>query len=148
MTRKRRIILLSFLILAVTAFIFSNSMKGSGASHEDSGRLLAWFQPLMERIFGEGTTDWSFWLRKTAHITEFCALGLLVSGLIETLQKNLYGYGLFYALSVGVLDEFIQSFSDRTSMVGDVLIDFSGALLGFGIICLIKLIKKRKNNGD
>lgn len=148
MTRKKQIILLIVLILAVTAFIFSNSLKGSDASHEDSGRLLAWFQPLMEWLFGEGNTDWSFWLRKTAHIVEFCTLGVLVSLLIDLLKKGLRGYDLFYVLAVAVVDEFIQSFTGRTSQVLDILIDFSGALLGFGIVLLIKKIKKRKNNGD
>lgn len=141
--RKRRILILTLLILGVTAFIFSNSLKSSEASHQDSDVILGWVQPLLEKLFGERAADWSYWVRKTAHVTEFCVLAILVFCLIAVLKKSLYGYGFFYVLAVAVLDEFIQSFTGRTSQILDVLIDFAGALLGFGLVRFIIKVKRQ-----
>ena len=53
---------------------------------------------------------------------------------------------MFYGLFVGVCDEFIQSFSDRTSSVRDVLIDFfgymTGAVVAVGIMLMIYKCRK------
>ena len=140
---KHPVLILAVLILIVTAFIFSNSLKNSEASHQDSDVILGWVQPLLEKLFGECAVDWSYWVRKTAHITEFCTLGILVFWLIAVLKRHLYGYGFFYVLAVAVLDEFIQSFTGRTSQILDVLIDFAGALLGFGIVLFVTKVKQK-----
>ncbi|MBQ8894615.1 MAG: VanZ family protein [Clostridia bacterium] len=148
MKRKRLIILLVLLVLAVTAFIFSNSLKGAEASNRDSDSIIALIQPLVERLFGQGAADHlNYAVRKSAHVVEFALLGVLVSCLVLALKKSLRGYEFFYALAVAVVDEFIQSFTGRTSQIKDVLIDFSGALLGFGIVFLITKLQKRKKNG-
>lgn len=136
------------MIVGVTAFIFSNSLKGSEASHKDSDVILSWVRPFLDWIAGGDLEKLSYIVRKAAHMTEFCVLALLIGWLSYTLCKNFHGYGVFYTLAVAVTDEFIQSFSDRTSQILDVLIDFSGALIGFGLVFLIKIIIKRKKNGD
>ncbi len=105
--------------------------------------------PLIEWIFGKDHgIDLHFWIRKTAHFTEFAVLGALVSAWITLWKQKrssaFYGYGLFYLLSVGVTDEFIQSFFERTSAVKDVILDFSGGLVGFGIVLLTALLINRK----
>ena len=76
----------------------------------------------------------SFIVRKGAHLAEFFLLGFLVMYAVAEVKKKLpsmVGFGYFYVLLVAVTDEFIQSFSDRTSSVKDVLIDFTGAFIGF-----------------
>ncbi|MBR6792914.1 MAG: VanZ family protein [Clostridia bacterium] len=148
MKMNRKTILPAGLILLVTGFIFSNSFKGIEASRADSDVVLGWFRPLLERLFGPDAELMDFIVRKAAHMTEFCVLALLICWLSGVLKRAFHGYGLFYTLSVAVVDEFIQSFSDRTSLVADILIDFSGALIGFGAVLLIKTIIKRKKHGD
>ena len=142
MKMNRKTILPAGLILLVTGFIFSNSFKGIEASRADSDVVLGWFRPLLERLFGPDAELMDFIVRK------FCVLALLICWLSGVLKRAFHGYGLFYTLSVAVVDEFIQSFSDRTSLVADILIDFSGALIGFGAVLLIKTIIKRKKHGD
>ena len=44
---------------------------------------------------------------------------------------------LFFALLCAVADEFLQSFTGRTSSVRDVLIDFGGALCGMLLTMLV-----------
>ena len=145
--KNKKVILPATLTAFVTAFIFSNSFKGIEASREDSDAVLGWFRPFLERILGSDAELMDYLVRKAAHMTEFFVLALLICWLGHALKRALHGYGLFYTLSVAVTDEFIQSFFDRTSLVSDVLIDFAGALLGFGAVLLIKMIKKRKKNG-
>ncbi len=147
MKMNKKAILPAGLIALVTAFIFSNSFKGIEASRQDSNVVLGWFRPLLEWLFGPDAELMDFIVRKAAHMIEFLALALLICWLGEALKTALHGYGLFYTLAVAVTDEFIQSFFERTSQVSDVLIDFSGALLGFGAVLLIKTLKRRKN-GD
>ena len=48
---------------------------------------------------------------------------------------------LFSLLAIGVLDEFLQSFSSRNSSVNDILLDFAGGVLGMCLTtALIKVI--------
>ncbi len=148
MKTNKKAFLPAGLIIGVTAFIFSNSLKGSEASHKDSDAILSWVQPFLDWLVRGDVEKLSYIVRKAAHMMEFCVLALLIGWLSYVVCKEFHGYGAFYALSVAVTDEFIQSFSDRTSQVLDILVDFSGALIGFGLIFLIKKIKKRKKYGD
>lgn len=136
-------------VLLTVVFIFSNSLKTRDESKQDSDFFVRIIDPFVERLFGRKTEDLGFVVRKLAHITEFCLLGLGVAGLICKSdfknKRELYGYGIFGVLSVAVIDEFIQSFSDRGSAVDDVLIDFCGAVIGFGIIFLISAVFSDKN---
>ena len=147
MSKSKTISLLILLVAIITCFIFYNSLKNIDESNESSDVVLAIFTPItsfFDSMFGE--MNWYFIIRKGAHLTEFCVLGGLVSNLAykikEYYDKHFMGYGLFYVLLVAVTDEFIQSFSDRTSSVSDVLIDLTGALTGIIIVTLLSSRKK------
>ncbi len=144
--KKKKAILPGVLIAAVTAFIFSNSFKGIEDSRQDSDLFLNWFQPILERLVGQNAELMDYLVRKAAHLFEFFVLALLLCWFAKTLDKPLRGYGLLYTLSVAVTDEFIQKFFERTSSVSDVLIDFLGALIGFGAVFLICVLKKYVRN--
>ncbi len=149
---KRKTWIFGALCVAFTLFIFSNSLQTGEESSAASGWVMQLLTPVLavlEGIFGPA--DWMLIIRKGAHMTEFAVLAVLVSLFVRFLYqdtgKRILGWGMFYALATAVCDEFIQLFSPgRAGMVSDVLIDFSGALLGFGITRLILLIiDKRKN---
>ncbi len=144
MTTKKKSLFLLVLVLAATAFIFSNSLKGSDASTQDSNFVIR----LIEAIFGESDLDLHFLVRKGAHIAEFALLGFLATRLIINLGKIAHhlGYGLFYVLVVAVTDEFIQTFTGRSGMVQDVWIDFFGALLGIGLAMLVRVFNRSKRD--
>ena len=135
-------------ILIVTLFIFGNSFAGYDLSHNTSDSI-------SEIILPDKYSDSEkvlLVIRKLAHLIEYAALGMAVMQFVKSIEKDcrklLYAVALFYVLFVAVLDEHIQSFSDRTSSTGDILIDFWGALIGFGILLVIHFIsvklKKRK----
>lgn len=93
----------------------------------------------------------NYFIRKGAHALEYIVLAILIGNLFFQFgikNKNVIVYVLFIALFYAVLDEFHQSFvSNRTSQVGDVFLDFSGAIFGTVMWCAwekFKLTLKRR----
>ena len=123
--------------IVVMSFIFFNSTMSSEKSMRFSNFIL-------RVVLGNKRTsldELRFGVRKLAHIVEFWALGLLATminlKLKKSIKKDMLGFVLFGVLSVGVVDEYIQSFFGRGSSLADVLIDFCGGLIG---ICFAYLI--------
>ena len=147
--QKTLLVILAVLTLLTVVFIFSNSMKSGEESREASGRFSEIFDSAVRFLFGEDA-DVNYIVRKGAHLAEFALLGaltfLLVRALTEFSGVKLLSCGLFGTLAVAVIDEYIQTFTGRTSLVSDVLIDFSGALLGMlaAFLCYIVIRKCRK----
>ncbi len=92
-------------------------------------------------------------IRKSAHAAEFALLGfefLLLFRKKPLLRKLVFP--LFFCVLCGLIDETIQLFNDRTSLVGDVWLDAGGALAGIalGLLLLYALSRagKKKTRGD
>lgn len=157
MTKKRMtaVIAVSVLTLAVTVFIFLNSLDGVDESERKSGWVLEVLRPVFGQFVGEDNVTEHF-IRKLAHFTEFGMLGCSLAGLCALLGRR----GLqdafncaFAGLAVAVTDETIQIFSGRGSQVMDVLLDFSGAVSGIIVIWLVlaataKLKRHKKSSAE
>ena len=120
-------------------FIFARSLQTAESSTVESGALLR----VMRRV-DPALTDHT--IRKTAHFTEFCVLGVLLylSCLVWRLRLPMLAW--VPALAIAGLDELIQSFvPGRSSELRDVLIDAAGALAGC-LVCLLwqRLRQKRR----
>ena len=79
-------------------------------------------------------------VRKGAHLFEYAILGSLLYLLFKCFKQrehNCWIYALFLVLLCATIDEFFQSFVGRTSSVRDVLIDFSGGIIGMCVISFI-----------
>jgi VanZ family protein len=81
-----------------------------------------------------------FWIRKTAHVTEYALLGWLafravsLSLALESTLARVAALALALALAVAVTDELHQSFlPERTSSPWDVAIDLSGAFVAIAV---------------
>jgi VanZ family protein len=76
-------------------------------------------------------------IRKNAHGFMYMVLAILVSSAFFSYNKrgrNIIVYILFVCLFYAVTDEFHQSFvPGRTSLVSDILVDFTGAFVGLSI---------------
>jgi len=139
------------LILIMTVFIFSNSLKDNKSTMEESNKVAEIINPIVNTD-NELTTDFMTLIRKAAHVIEFFTLGSLLALFSFSFKKvkifHYLCYLLFYILSVAVLDEFLQSFSDRNSTISDVLLDFFSGVCGILITLLIfkffKFIKNRE----
>lgn len=78
-------------------------------------------------------------VRKSAHFLEYGILAALTYWTFKGFNVNKLDqvvYSLFMVLSVAVMDEYLQSFVERTSSVSDVLIDFLGGITGILIFVL------------
>lgn len=146
--KYRTFVLFLILTLLTTAFIFTNSLKSGSESLAQSNVVLKWVTAIIDPHHTVPYDTMSFYVRKAAHLTEFALLGFSLGGLNGALarlrQKSIPLLPLFASLVVAVADEFIQSFTGRTSQVSDVLIDFSGALLGLLVITIIQAVRNRK----
>lgn len=162
MKKRTYIILLivfSVLTLAMNGFIFFNSILDQSKSSVESGAVTEVIKPVIEDVIeitapsvDKSTINYHGIVRKLAHFSEFAMLAVFASGVAYMLTKIFnrvfVTLPMFYVLVVAVLDEFIQTFSDRAGMITDVLIDYSGALLGFlfsfVVILIIEKVSKKK----
>ena len=151
MTKKRKIsfLVFSFLTIAFTAFIFSNSLLIAEESAARSGRFL----PIIQKVLGvfglnPSIDDVSFFVRKTAHFLEYFLLSALASGAILSLteKKPFISLAPVYSLLVAITDEFVmQGMTEgRSAEWRDVLIDLCGALLFAVILIIYKRIKRNR----
>ncbi len=145
---RKRLTLCLGLIGVMLAVIWGNSLLHGELSQKVSG-FIGWLINgiLPDAEAGAGEEGHGL-LRKAAHLTEFCLLGLLFSWLVRMLLAkpgHLLGLPLLGGLSVAITDEIIQYFvPGRACRILDVGIDTLGCALGIVIITLIQIIKKQK----
>lgn len=121
---------------AAVILIFSSDEFSAGSTSRFFGPLLHWLFP---DLAGAKLLAVHFWIRKSAHLTEYAVLGLLAFralrlSLALSLPRTAL-LGLLIVLGVAATDELRQSFiPSRTSSIVDVGIDLAGGALG---VCLI-----------
>ena len=88
----------------------------------------------------------NFVIRKLAHFSEYTVLGIGLCGLMRVLVKRYWGIAAIVLGAVlASLDEFHQLFiPGRSAMVGDVVIDLCGVVVGSIIFTLIILLQEKK----
>ncbi|MBO5078676.1 MAG: VanZ family protein [Oscillospiraceae bacterium] len=144
---KKRLSLCALLISLNLLFIWGNSLLPSEMSAAFSklvGAVIDWLIPgPATPAEGEGHGI----LRKIAHFTEFCSLGMLLSWLVRmTSEKKWQHFAipLVSGVAAAAIDETIQLFvPGRGPHIRDVGIDSLGVLMGIAILWGIALRKKR-----
>lgn len=153
MTKKIIYITAIFLILASTAiFIFSNSMLSGEDSNQKSGVIVELIRPIIDPDGRMATYEIQYIVRKTAHFMEFFVFGASLTAISFLIGKKIFTpwifMPMFLTLAAAVADEYVQSFTGRTSLVSDIVIDFSGGISGIliavVIYALIMAINKKK----
>lgn len=145
-----RCVILAGCVFLITLFVICNALEGLEKSRDASNAVS---DVILPQKYSQNK-DMRLLVRKTAHLVEYAALGaavmLLAKEILLDFKKKCYGTALFYVLAVAVADEHIQRFSDRTSSTGDIILDFSGALLGMFVAWLVlkmfAIIKGKNNN--
>ena len=136
--QKKLLWLFIVLLIATLAFIFINSMLSRDESAELSGSVLDIFDEIV--VFFGGDPDDDHWIRKLAHFIEFAALGFELTVIAQLKEqrdfKSLLNCALLGLLCADI-DEGIQIFSGRGSMVQDVFLDFCGVVCGLLIALFI-----------
>jgi len=124
--------LFAFLFMVILIFIWGNSSKNFTYSHQVSQLVTERINKILESLVGSGHITDSI-VRKLAHVAEYAVLGgVMISFLATKKRRGLQSVlnCLFIGLSVAVVDETIQIFSNRGSSVLDVLLDFAGVCIG------------------
>ncbi|MBQ4518398.1 MAG: VanZ family protein [Clostridia bacterium] len=138
------IIIFSLLAMLVVGYIFYNSSQTSQVSNERSNEIVEEIKPIVDPEEKIDKKDFNEYVRKAAHFFEFFLLGLALGGTMACAYgktaKIFVSLPLLISLLVAVTDEFIQSFTGRTSKIADVFIDFSGATFGLLMVLFVILL--------
>ena len=158
---------LLILTIGWMCFIFYQGSRQLSDSYHNSDVVVNKVVSLIETIYEKVNPDSSqetiitperrvklaYLIRKSAHFFEYGALAallIIVFYLLKQSSLNRVVYSLFITLLCAVMDEFYQSFINRGSRVQDIIIDFSGALvgtifvvIGMKIFTIIKIKKER-----
>ena len=143
---KRRIRLVTALIVVNIAFIWGNSLLPG----EISGALSDWLASLLGG--GQVPQEGTGLLRKLAHFSEFGCLGFLL-GLLAWLKgergHHLISLALLGGLLTACADESIQLLTpDRGPSLVDVWIDTCGVAAGIAMLFVIKNLKNMISGGN
>ena len=138
--KKIDIIIYVALILSIVltlGFIFGNSEKSPEESTEQSDTVVEIVRPIIDPKEEMSDDEISHLVRKSGHFIEYLILGVECALLAYHISKRLTLSGAVCSaggcLLAADIDEYIQSFTGRGSMVADVLLDFCGAVSGIAI---------------
>lgn len=144
--RKFKTTILIIVTILYMSFIWFHSFM----SGEDSTKESSFVMNLINNFFDKIGVSYQFgelMIRKAAHFLEFTLLGLFVmwtSCYINNKTLKNYLSCSFICLATATIDERIQYFTpDRFSSVGDVILDYSGAVFGFLVISLIIFLQRK-----
>ena len=157
-------VLLPLLCAAMTAFIFGNSLQSGAQSSAQSSKAveivqnIAKFLAPKSKIATATGADYDrlhACIRALAHVAEFAVLGALAAGCCAVYPQKktnwLVGFGCLALTPIA--DELLQGFTANRAMeFKDMLLDFGGIVLGFGLVltCFYILLqrKKEKENNE
>ena len=150
---KKLQIFFAILTLFTIVFIWGNSIIPAKVSRAISAAITEFFGGQVT-VDTEDVIDDEFILRKLAHFSEFLLLGAeltLLYSLHEKSLKNKLRFLFCAAMFFPLMDETIQLFNDRTSMVKDIWIDIAGFTVGCTLMLLVCTVLnhfRNKKKGD
>ena len=144
------IVVFAIFSVLLTVFILSNSLLDFEASHKSSGAIVDIIIPddAKDVLIDDKTPE--YYLRKCVHFLEYAMLGFAVMSFFGALSRKKesgrlhIGGVMCYTLFIAVLDEHLQSFTDRSSSTFDILLDFSGGICGILISLVVFFVVVNK----
>lgn len=145
---KKNAVIFTVITLAITVFIFVNSLQNGEESAKQSDFFVKIITPILS-FFGIDADIHTIGVivRKAAHFTEYFVLCACASVVFHTKDNKKWLFiPPIYCLAVAFTDEFVMQMitEGRAPQITDVLIDFSGALVGFLVVMLVKRNKEVK----
>lgn len=130
-----------------TLFIFSNSLRSASKSSAESTKVIEFLRPALEKL-KIPQENWSHYIRKAAHFTEFFVIGLLLSAVFSGKRVLL---PLVTGFIIAAVDETIQLFvPGRSGELLDTLIDTAGVvtsvLIIWGIASIRRQVRRKKQS--
>lgn len=137
---------------SLIAFAFIHSSMPSDVSGAESKATMGLFQNILNCL-GINIELTDHIVRKLAHFTEYSAIGIMLMNTAYSFDKakpyKFFPHILFAGLFTSVIDETIQlNVPGRAGMITNVLLDFSGVIIGiimmFAILTIYKAIHKKR----
>ena len=150
---KGKTIMVGLLCVAWLVVIFYNGTRQGEVSQRSSKeviKVISTFMDIPPDTLERASINFStvnFYVRKNAHFFQYLILSMLICA--GARQLKLYKSGeiflvLFLLLLIPVADEFIQGYiPGRSSNTFDILIDFSGGILG---MLLYRIMTRRSKS--
>lgn len=150
---KGKTIIIGLLCVAWLAVIFYNGTRQGEVSQKSSkeivkviSRFINISPATMERASIKFSTV-NFYVRKNAHFFQYLILSILICSVARQLKlckSSEIFLVLFLLLLFPVADEFIQKYiPGRSSSILDIIIDFSGGILGMLVFSFTVRSRKR-----
>ena len=147
-SEKRGLILYGILSLLVLMVIYGQSMLSRQESAGVSGFVVTYLKPVLDPGDWWKPEDFHYFIRKAGHFTEYMLLGLFYGRFFALLNrhrgKRNVSALLLTVLTVAVSDEYLQYFTGRGSAVTDVVLDFSGALVGVLLVSVLSYLQSKR----
>lgn len=151
---KRKTMVRILLCVIWLGLIFYNGTRQGEISQRSSKKIInaasEFVKPSLNKLEKTGLkfSDVNFYVRKNAHFFEYLISSIFLCSLIREFKMykgNEIFLLLFLLLFFPVIDEFIQKYiPGRSSSVLDIMIDFSGGILGMLIFNIRCKIHKKK----
>ena len=142
--RRMTLIVLGIFILLVIGFIWGNSLQPAAVSNEISGFARKVLNTVFEVVGIDGLTGDGV-LRKAAHASEFCLLGIVASFIFCVMKWRSYSTLMLIGILVALTDETLQLFVDgRAGLVKDIWIDMAGFIIGCAAVFFISGVRRRR----
>ncbi len=145
-------------VVAWMAMIYSFSMQTGQQSGDLSGGVIRWiagvFNPNFEALSpaeqSEIISAWQFFVRKTAHFSEYAVLGVLTANAVRFFTAKAWLSIVLPAVisaMYAVSDEIHQYFvPERACSIKDMALDTAGAVTGILVFkAFLWAVKKYKN---
>lgn len=148
MVNKKKYILRWTMLLLWMCFIFYMSSRSGSESQEQSDLVLSILNFFGLQLNESIKNIASFIVRKTAHVTEYMILYILIFRVVILYfyTKKSKIIALLCMVLYASTDEIHQLFvPGRSGMVRDVFIDSIGGIIGVGITFIYENIKKKKS---
>lgn len=143
---EKRLRLCTALLVTNLLFIWGNSMLPGEVSGAISEAVKSMLLPIVQLFFPDagGSGGGGGLLRKIAHFSEFCVLGMCLTWLMSMLAKPVV-FSAVCGFAAACVDETIQAFvPGRNPSPIDVAIDTSGVCTGMLLLLLGHHIYKNK----
>lgn len=148
-------IIFIILTISLSALIFIMSSQDATESADTSSGVCKAILSFFDSEYDDATEEQKlqkiealqFWVRKGAHFSAYCVLAIFAFLAMRSVFTVFpYIFSLIYCLLFSISDEIHQSFvPGRSCELRDVIIDFSGAILGTVLIILfLRIIKKSR----
>lgn len=142
---KIRLTICCVVLLLTVCTIWGNSLLNGNTSGSISSGLSAWIGQIFP-FFSPDSPNGHYLLRKCAHFSIFCLLGIELCWFFGMVRKNgVILSSMAVSAAVAAIDETIQRFvPDRYGCFSDVMIDLSGASFGIALLFFGYAIVQRK----